>query len=81
MTCREFVEFLMEYLDGTLDPRVRQAVDRHLAVCPSCVAYLKSYAETSRLSVEALSSRGDSILPPVPDGLVKAILAARNSIK
>lgn len=77
MTCREFVEFLMEYLDGALAPEVRQAVDRHLAVCPSCVAYLKSYEETSKLSLQAFMDRGQPSLPPVPEGLVEAILAAK----
>lgn len=77
MTCRELIEFLMDYLDGTLPPEQRREFERHLAVCPSCVAYLKSYEQTSRLAVEALTdSAGPAILPPVPEGLVRAVLAA-----
>src|SRR5438128_4830644 len=43
MTCRELIEFLIDYLDGTLAPQERERFDAHLAVCPACVRYLDSY--------------------------------------
>ena len=76
MTCRELLEFLLDYTDGTLPEHVRQAVDRHLAVCPACVAYLQSYRQTCKLSVEAYLAKGQPQLPPMPEGLVRAILSA-----
>jgi len=42
-------------------------------VCPSCVAYLKTYDRTILL---AKSTGEDPVPPEVPESLVKAILAA-----
>jgi anti-sigma factor RsiW len=49
--------------------------ERHLAVCPSCVAYLKTYEQTILL---AKAAADDPVPPDVPDSLVRAILAARS---
>ena len=49
MTCRECVEFLMEYLGDELDPAVRSTFELHLDRCPNCVRYLETYAATTRL--------------------------------
>ena len=76
MTCREFIEFLWVYLSEVMSEDRRLRFDAHLTVCPSCVAYLKSYVETQRLGREALDP--DAPLPAdVPEDLVRAILAAR----
>ena len=76
LTCQEMTDFLADYLDGSLALAERHVVDKHLADCPECIAYLRSYAETIRL---ARQSREDDALPAaVPDELVRAILAARH---
>ena len=46
MNCREFTEFLHEYLSGDLPPDVWAEFENHLAECPSCVAYLDGYQQT-----------------------------------
>lgn len=76
-TCRELIEFLMEYLDGELQPEVRAEFERHLAACPPCIRYLDSYRDVLRAGKEAY--RCDEELTPgcVPEELVQAILAAR----
>ena len=38
MTCREFAEFLSDYLSGELSPETRAQFEGHLTVCPNCVA-------------------------------------------
>src|SRR5262249_45620401 len=53
MTCRELADFLMDYLDGGLSPDVRAAFEQHLAVCPNCVAYMKTYRTTIELGRRA----------------------------
>lgn len=50
LTCREFVEIVTEYLEGTLSPRERERFEAHLAVCPGCQIYLEQIRETIRLS-------------------------------
>jgi anti-sigma factor RsiW len=78
VTCRELTDFLMDYLDGLLPPDTRLAFERHLAVCPPCVAYLESYKRTTQLAAAAFADRpGPAPLPPAPEGLIRAILAAR----
>ena len=55
MTCREFVKFLMQYTSGDLSPAERAAFDEHMAECPDCVAYLRTYQETIRLEKAAFA--------------------------
>ena len=77
LTCREFVDFLDDYLSGSLPPGKRAAFNEHLAVCPSCVAYMKTYQVSVRLG-KAVLTRSEATLPEgVPEELVLAILAAR----
>ena len=77
MTCRAFLEFLMEYLSGELSESERAEFDRHLTVCPSCRAYLKSYQATVKLVKEAFCRPEEPVPREVPQELVRAILAAR----
>jgi anti-sigma factor RsiW len=77
VNCREFVEFLMGYLDGELPERQRHVVDEHMAECPSCVTYLETYRETVRLGRELCANPEDPVPEDVPESLVRAILAAR----
>ena len=71
LPCTEIIGFLADYLDGELPPERRSEFDRHLAVCPSCVAYLESYKETIRLA------KGSELpVEEAPEELIKAILAA-----
>lgn len=38
MTCKEVWLEISEYIDGTLSPKVRAALDEHLAHCRHCTA-------------------------------------------
>jgi anti-sigma factor RsiW len=76
VTCREFVDFVMAYLDGELAADECMRFDAHLAVCPDCVRYLDEYRDT--VAVVRLQAAGDDELPAdVPEDLVQAIAAAR----
>lgn len=74
VTCQQLIDFLMSYLDGELPAEQRAEFDRHMAACPSCVDYLKTYETTVRLAKECAT---DSVPDEVPETLVKAILEAR----
>ena len=78
MTCRELADFLMDYLNEDLPDDVRAAFDRHLALCPNCVAYVKTYRTTIELGRRAFADDEADAGTEVPDELVRAILAARN---
>jgi anti-sigma factor RsiW len=59
-TCREVVELVTDYLEGTLPAGVRRAMDDHLAGCDGCTNYLDQIRATisavGRLRLEALPS-------------------------
>ena len=38
MKCRDFVEFLMAYLDRELEAKQRDVFEDHMRECPACVA-------------------------------------------
>ena len=64
----------MSYLDNELPAEQRAEFDRHMAVCPSCVDYLKTYEKTVLL---ARSMADDRVPDEVPESLIAAILQAR----
>ncbi len=77
MTCKTLIEFLIDYTSDTLPPEQRAEFDRHLAVCPPCVAYLQNYRATIELGRVAYADPKQPLDADVPDELVRAILAAR----
>jgi anti-sigma factor RsiW len=78
MNCREFTEFLHEYLFGNLPAEERAEFDKHLAECPWCVAYLESYQTTIRLEQAAFSAPEAPPPADAPEELIQAILRARS---
>lgn len=77
LTCRDFVDFLADYVADELVPEVRTSFDDHLAHCPSCVVYLNTYRDTPLLARAALQGPRATVPPEVPEALVWAILEAR----
>jgi len=77
LTCRDFVEFLADYVADELEPEVRTSFDDHLAHCPSCVVYLHTYRDTRLLARAALQGPRAPVPGEVPEALVRAILEAR----
>lgn len=74
ITCRQLIDFIGAYLDGDLPDEERAEFERHLAVCPSCVAYLSTYRKTVTLAQLAGS---DPVPADVPESLIQAILRVR----
>lgn len=77
MKCREFVDFLMDYLDGSLPDPEDATFRAHIQECPGCELYLESYRETVRLGKSCCEDPEGPIPADVPEALVEAILAAR----
>jgi anti-sigma factor RsiW len=75
LTCRELAGFAADWVDGALAPDERARFDAHVADCPDCATYLRTYVETIRLAKDA---HADEPAPAnVPEDLVRAILDAR----
>lgn len=81
MTCRELSDSLGDYLAGDLDPAERSAFESHLNECADCVWYLRNYEETVRLGKRAFDHPHDPAPDEVPEGLVRAVLAALRTIR
>jgi anti-sigma factor RsiW len=77
ITCREFVEFLDDYLEGRLAGRALEEFNNHLAGCPPCVTYMQTYRDTVVLTGATLGPAAEPVPVSVPEDLVAAILAAR----
>lgn len=78
MTCREFADFMMDYMSDELSTESRALFEYHLSLCVNCRRYLASYQETVKLGKRAFEEDDASVPSQVPEDLVKAILAARS---
>ena len=79
MTCREFTDFILDYLSDELSPETRVPFEHHLGLCANCRNYLRSYKETVMLGRRAFDDEDAAVPADVPEGLVQAILEARGS--
>jgi anti-sigma factor RsiW len=67
LVCRDAVELVSDYLDGSLSRRDRRRLEKHLNECDACQAYLAQVRET----VAASGHVGPEDLPDdVVEGLV-----------
>ena len=66
MSCKELVEVITDYLEGTLFGEDRGRFERHLAGCDGCQAYLDQMRQTIRalghLPPELLSGEAERAL-------------------
>lgn len=77
ITCVEFENFVLQYLDGELPDKQRIVFELHLKLCRECRDYLAAYQRSLELT-EAVFEQPDEPLPKdVPEDLIKAILKAR----
>jgi anti-sigma factor RsiW len=77
VTCREFTEFIMDYLSGELESSRRTLFERHLEECINCRRYLKSYEASSALGKHAFDHADAAVPADVPETLIQAILSAK----
>jgi len=79
LTCRDFLDVIMAWLDEELEPATRARFDEHLAACVDCAHYLDSYEKTVALgkSVCGPDEPNGPVPDDVPEELVQAVLAAR----
>jgi anti-sigma factor RsiW len=52
--CKECIELLGEYIEGTLAPERAKALEDHLSLCPPCITFVRTYRATRRLCRAAL---------------------------
>jgi anti-sigma factor RsiW len=77
ITCREFVDFLDDYLARRLETLQVAEFNNHLSGCPPCVAYMQTYRDSISLGKTAVTRSDEPVPETIPEDLVAAILAAR----
>jgi predicted anti-sigma-YlaC factor YlaD len=66
LVCREVVEMVTDYLEGTLTRAQRRRLEEHLAACDGCSEYLEQMRTTIRLTGELA---GEDFTPRIRDEL------------
>ena len=79
ITCREFEDFVLRYLDGELPARQVKVFEWHLRICRECRDYLAAYKRTIDVGKAALGPADQSVIEDVPEDLISAIVEARQS--
>ncbi len=74
MGCKELVELVTDYLEGTLSPGDRSRFEAHLSGCDGC----ENYVEQIRLMIKLVGRLPEDILDPRAE---QALLQAFQSWK
>lgn len=69
LTCREMVELMNDYLEGTLAEGERARFEAHISSCDPCTTYLAQVRQTIRLTGRLTE---ESVPPGVRDELLHA---------
>lgn len=59
ITCQEVVDVITDYLEGAMEPGLREEFEAHLALCPGCAQYLAQM----RTTIKALGHVPAETLP------------------
>ena len=79
LTCKEFDEFMVDYLEGGLPTWQKYMCWLHVKMCRECADYVADYRRAVSLGRSAFESPDDPLPDSVPDDLVKAALARRKN--
>lgn len=52
--CRDVSDLLLDYVEGSLEPGAREELDQHLADCPGCLVFVRTYRHTVGLRPSCL---------------------------
>jgi anti-sigma factor RsiW len=67
LVCRQAVELVTDYLEGTLPRAGRRRFEVHLADCPHCTEYLEQIRATIRVTGAA---RPEDLSPQAQEDLI-----------
>lgn len=56
-SCQDSIHRLLDFLDGDMTPEEEKRLEEHLAGCPPCVDFVRSYRATSGLCRKALAKK------------------------
>lgn len=76
ISCREFEDFILSYLDGELSEKQCKKFEFHMRLCRECRDYLAAYKRSMELN-RAMFPRAETIPEDVPEDLIKAIIESK----
>jgi len=76
ITCREFEEFIISYIEGELTPKQSRVFTMHLRICRECREYLNAYKRTMEINNTLMKKTTELKQEDIPQDLQNAILAA-----
>ena len=79
LTCKQFNEFMIDYLEGGLPVWQKYMCWIHVKMCRECAYFVQQYRKTVALGKNAFESPDEAVPDSVPEELVKAALAFRKS--
>ena len=74
ITCREFNDFIIQYIEGTLTDKQSTLFNRHMRVCPMCRNFLKTYIAAYKAKDHIFPYEDIDVPDAVPQDLIEAIL-------
>ncbi|HZL97524.1 MAG TPA: zf-HC2 domain-containing protein [Terriglobales bacterium] len=76
MNCKELAYMLADYIDKSMDPRLREELDAHLAKCESCLAFTKTFRATCEETRKLRENIEYTIPPEICERLEAFVRAA-----
>lgn len=53
--CKECLDLLHDYLDGTLSEEIEKSLEEHFGDCPPCISFLNTYKAASKACKQTLT--------------------------
>ena len=75
LTCKEFDDFMVDYLDQDMPVWQKVMCWLHLKMCRECADFVRDYQRTIVLGQMAYDDPAEPVPSSVPDELIKAALA------
>ncbi len=79
ISCKEFENFIVDYIEGTLDNRRRRLFEFHIKLCTECREYLAAYKAGMEAARQGLADDESPVPDEVPEDLVAAVIASQKS--
>lgn len=79
ITCREFNDFIYDYVEGELSEKQTVLFKRHVRVCPMCRNFLKTYIATYKAKDKVFPYDDIDVPDVVPQNLIDAIIVVKQN--
>ena len=77
LSCKEIVELVTEYLEGSMSAERRLGFEEHIAICPPCRNYFDQFRHTVELGK---TIEEDKLPADVRDALVEVFRGWRKDV-